>query len=119
MHTNNITLLDEVKKQVPSSDEASQLTEFFKAIGNSTRSRILLVLLELNELCQYEICYLLDMEKSAISHQMKILIENRLVKARKSGKEVFYQLHDEHVVSLLTTTKEHLYGKENEKTKNE
>ncbi|SRR5690554_3462711 len=116
MHKHDVDKLNEIKPTLTPSSEIATFTNFFKAFGNQTRARILLALFDLKELCQYEICYLLDMEKSAISHQMKILIENRVVKSKKVGKEVFYRLHDEHVITLIETTKEHIYGQFKENT---
>ena len=75
--------------------------------GDSTRVRILYVLLE-SEVCVCDLSAALGMTVSAVSHQLKILKQNKLVKARREGKSIFYSLADEHVVTILSQGMEHI-----------
>ena len=75
--------------------------------GDSTRIRILYVLFEA-EVCVCDLASALNMNQSAISHQLKILKQNKLVKARREGKSVFYSLADDHVRSIIETALEHI-----------
>lgn len=84
-----------------------KVSKFFKSISDPTRLRILLALSE-KEMNVSSITELLEMEQSAVSHQLKALRENRLVKSRKEGKSVVYSLDDQHVVDILTETFVHM-----------
>lgn len=83
------------------------LAELFKIFGDSTRIRILYTLFE-NEMCVNDIAEDLGMTMSAISHQLRILKQARLVKYRKEGKAVFYALSDDHVKSIIAMGMEHI-----------
>ena len=78
---------------MPSEDELYDLAELFKVFGDSTRIRILFVLFE-KDVCVCDLAETLNMTQSAISHQLKILKQNKLVKGRREGKSVFYSLDD-------------------------
>ena len=110
-HCEFIHVHDKVVKQVmdvmPEGEELQNLAEFFRIFGDSTRVRILYVLFE-NEMCVYDIASILNMTQSAISHQLRILKQNRLVKFRKEGKTVLYTLADEHVFTILRQGIEHV-----------
>lgn len=84
-----------------------QTSRFFKTIGDPTRLKILLALSE-NEMNVGSITEYLEMEQSAVSHQLKLLRENHLVKSRKEGKSVVYCLDDKHVKSILSQTIDHM-----------
>ena len=84
-----------------------KLAEFFKVFGDRTRLNILKLLLE-NELNVTEISEKLDMNNSAISHQLRVLRAANLVKTRKDGKEVFYMLSDDHVKKIYEVGLEHV-----------
>ena len=84
-----------------------KLAEFFKVFGDRTRLNILKLLLE-NELNVTEISEKLDMNNSAISHQLRVLRTANLVKTRKDGKEVFYMLSDDHVKKIYEVGMEHM-----------
>ncbi len=99
--------ISRVKNKMPSDDALYDMSELFKVFGDSTRTGILAALMS-EELCVCDICNLLCMTKSAISHQLRVLRQSKLVKARKSGKEVYYSLADEHVVSIITMALEHV-----------
>lgn len=79
---------------MPSEDELYDLAELFKVFGDSTRIRILFVLFE-KDVCVCDLAETLNMTQSAISHQLKILKQNKLVKGRREGKSVFYSLADD------------------------
>jgi ArsR family transcriptional regulator len=83
------------------------LAEFFKVFGDFTRLRII-NLLEDSELCVNDIAEKLRMNQSAISHQLRMLKQNRLVKQRREGKTVFYSLDDRHVVDIFRQGIEHI-----------
>ena len=89
------------------TDTIEQMAVLFKMFADSTRLKIMSVLLH-NELNVCEIAYLLNMNHSAISHQLATLKMANLVKARKSGKEVYYSLADEHVEMIIKMGKEHV-----------
>lgn len=84
-----------------------QIAELLALFGDTTRIRIMAELLE-NELCVSEIAEKLNMTTSAISHQLRILKQGRLVKSRKEGKTVFYSLADSHVRSIYSLALEHV-----------
>ena len=96
-----------VKEKMPDEDELYDLAEIFKVFGDSTRIKILYVLFE-QEMCVCDIDQLLNMTQSAISHQLKILKQSRLVKNRREGKAVFYSLADGHVRSIINQGLEHI-----------
>ena len=84
-----------------------KLAEFFKVFGDRTRLSILKLLLE-NEMNVTEISEKLNMNNSAISHQLRVLRTANLVKTRKDGKEVFYMLSDDHVKKIYEVGMEHM-----------
>ena len=92
---------------MPSEDELYEVAELFKVFGDSTRVRILAGLFS-QEMCVCDIASLLGMTKSAISHQLRVLRQTKLVKSRKSGKEVFYSLADDHIKSIFALAIEHI-----------
>ena len=100
-------LVKAVNEKMPEEDELYDLAELFKVFGDSTRIRILYVLFEA-ELCVCDIAQTLNMTQSAISHQLKILKQSRLVKNRREGKQVFYALADDHVRTIIRQGREHI-----------
>lgn len=86
-------------KQKPQDVQLEKLSELFKILGDRTRIRILWAL-NRNEMCVCDIANVLDMTKSSISHQLAILRSAGIVKYRRSGKEVYYMLDDEHITQL-------------------
>ena len=95
------------EEKMPIESELYELADLFKVFGDSTRIKILYALYE-NEMCVYDIASLLNMTQSAISHQLRVLKQNRLVKYRKDGKTVLYTLADEHVFTILSQGIEHV-----------
>lgn len=95
-------------KLIPSEDMLFNLTEFFKVFGDSTRIKIIYALLATDELCVCDIAELVKMSQSAVSHQLRVLKNNRLVKYRREGKSMYYSLDDEHIKQILDQGLEHL-----------
>ncbi len=100
-------LLNIVNETMPEETELYDLAELFKVFGDSTRIRILFVLFEA-EVCVCDLAKVLNMTQSAISHQLRILKQNKLVKNRREGKTVFYSLADEHVRTIIAQGQEHI-----------
>ena len=96
-----------VQQSMPREEVLYDLAELFKVFGDSTRIRILYVLFEA-EMCVCDIAQLLGMSQSAISHQLRILKGNKLVKYRREGKTVFYSLADGHVRTIIGQGLEHV-----------
>ena len=92
--------MKKVTDTLPDEEDLYDLAELFKIFGDSTRIRILFVLFEA-EVCVCDMAAILGMTQSAISHQLRILKANRLVKTRRDGKQIFYSLDDEHVRSII------------------
>jgi ArsR family transcriptional regulator len=103
-------VLDQVRSKLPPDEVLYDLAELFKMFGDSTRVKILYALLE-DELCVCDIARLLDVSQSAVSHQLRVLRQNDLVKDRKEGKVVFYSLDDEHVENVMQQGMAHLRHK--------
>lgn len=99
--------LEKVEHLMPDDEDLFALADLYKIFGDSTRIKILYVLHE-NELCVCDIAALLGMQISAISHQLRVLKQARLVKFRRSGKAVFYSLADGHIHSILSQGMEHI-----------
>ena len=99
--------LEEARSRLPNEIELSDLAEFFRIFGDSTRIRILSSLYEC-ELCVCDLAELLGASSSAVSHQLAILRANKLVKYRREGKTVFYSLADSHVHSIIAQGMEHV-----------
>lgn len=100
-------LLKIVRETMPEETELYDLAELFKVFGDSTRIRILFVLFEV-EVCVCDLASALNMTQSAISHQLRILKQNKLVKSRREGKSVFYSLADDHVRTIINQGREHI-----------
>ena len=100
-------LVDHVKLDMPDEEDLYDLAELFKVFGDSTRIRILYTLFE-SELCVCDIAELLNMSQSAISHQLRVLKQAKLVKFRRDGKTIYYSLADDHVRTIIGMGMEHL-----------
>lgn len=96
-----------VRATLPEDDTLLDVSELFKVLGDSTRCKILFVLL-VSEMCVCDLSQLLGMSVSAVSHQLRILRQAQLVRYRREGKQVFYALADEHVRTLLSQGMEHV-----------
>ena len=92
--------IEAIKAKLPNDEEIYDLSELFKVLVDQTRTKILTVL-EIHELCVNDIASALNMTKSAVSHQLRILRQSRLIKSRRDGKEIIYSLDDNHVSQLF------------------
>lgn len=100
-------VIENVQKKLPADEKLYELADFFRVFGDSTRIKILYVLLQ-SEMCVYDIASLLGMTQSAISHQLRVLKQMQLVKFRREGKTVFYSLSDSHIENILNQGMEHI-----------
>lgn len=100
-------VVDETLKSMPHENTFNNLADLFKLIGDTTRCRILFAL-DQNEMCVCDLANVLNMTKSSISHQLAVLRRSGVVRCRKSGKEVYYTLEDEHIVKLFEVGLEHI-----------
>ena len=100
-------LVEKVNREMPDEEELYDLAELFKVFGDSTRIRILFVL-SAAEVCVCDLAEALRMTQSAVSHQLKILKQAKLVRARREGKSVFYALADDHVRTIIAQGREHI-----------
>ena len=104
-HETHHEIIDKI--ELPCDEHFFDLAEFFSIMGDSTRIKILYLLFE-GEMCVCDISEKLNMSMSAISHQLRVLKNARLVKYRKQGKSVFYSLHDDHVKTIINMGVEHI-----------
>lgn len=100
-------VIEEVRKQMPKEERLYDLAELFKVFGDTTRIKIISALFGA-EMCVCDIAQLLNMTQSAISHQLRVLRQSRLVRYRKEGKVVFYALNDVHVKTIFDQGLEHI-----------
>ena len=100
-------VVDEARSKMPSEDVLYDVAELFKVFGDSTRTNILMALFE-SDMCVCDLCSLLQMTQSAISHQLRVLKQSKLVKFRREGKTVIYSLSDDHVRSIIDQGLEHI-----------
>ena len=96
-----------LEEELPPEELLYDLAELFKVFGDSTRIKLLYALFEA-ELCVCDIAQALGMTQTAVSHQLRVLKANKLVKFRKEGKNVFYSLDDDHVRRIIDQGMEHL-----------
>ena len=100
-------VVERVQQELADEAPLMRLAELFKVFGDGTRIRILYVLLTA-EVCVCDIARLLGMTQSAVSHQLRILKQAQLIRARRDGKTIFYSLADDHVATLLKQGMEHV-----------
>lgn len=100
-------LIHALEPEMPDEEQLYDLAELFKMFGDTTRIRILYVLFEA-EMCVCDIAELLNMTQSAISHQLRLLKQAKLVKNRREGKTVYYSLADDHVRTIIYQGMEHV-----------
>ena len=106
-HEEHSDLIRESRAGIPEITHLYDLSDFFKVFGDSTRLGILFAI-DKSPMCVCDISSVLGMTKSAVSHQLKILRQNKLVKYRKAGKNVFYELSDDHVRDIIEKALEHI-----------
>ncbi len=103
-------VVEDVKSKLLDNEFISEISTFFKILGDNTRVKILFAL-DHNEMCVCDIANVLNMTKSSISHQLSYLKDLNIVKSRKSGKEVYYSLDDEHVKEVFEVAISHIEHK--------
>lgn len=103
----NEELLEEVRSKMPMEDDLLEVAELFKVFGDLTRVKIICALSK-SELCVSDLTELLEMNQSAVSHQLRLLKQSRLVKTRRDGKVRFYSLADEHIQEIFKVAFEHI-----------
>lgn len=107
VHNDTVSM---VRSQMPDEEKLFDLADLFKLFCDSTRLKIICALFSA-ELCVCDIADLLDMSSSAVSHQLRLLKQSRLVKSRRAGKSVFYSLDDEHVQAIFDQGMNHICEK--------
>ena len=100
-------VVNNVKSKMPEEESLIDLADLFKTFGDSTRIKILYALFE-GELCVGDLATILQLSQPAISHQLKVLKDAKLVKLRREGKVIFYSLDDDHVRSILSIGMNHI-----------
>ena len=100
-------IVTKLKPLLPDTTLLYELSDFFKIMGDGTRIQLLWALEE-SEMCVNDLASLLNMTKSAVSHQLKVLRVAKLVKAQKKGKNVYYSLSDNHVKTIFQMALEHI-----------
>lgn len=103
-------VVEDVKSKMLDNEFITEISTFFKILGDNTRVKILFAL-DHNEMCVCDIANVLNMTKSSISHQLSYLKDSNIVKSRKSGKEVYYSLDDEHVKEVFEVAISHIEHK--------
>lgn len=103
----NLETVKKVKSEILKDEEIFDLAELFKVFGDSTRIKIINALMR-EELCVCDIAEITNSTPSAISHQLRVLKQAKLVKYRKDGKSVFYSLDDDHVKEIFEKGREHI-----------
>ena len=106
-HIVHMDAVETARSQMPGEEITTAASDFFKAFSDRTRLRILTALVSA-ELCVCDIASLLNMGQSAISHQLRILKQMRLVKFRRDGRSVLYSLADSHIETILAQGMEHI-----------
>ncbi|PWJ51447.1 ArsR/SmtB family transcription factor [Faecalicatena contorta] len=100
-------IVKKVQDHMPEAGELRDLADFFKVFGDSTRIKILYVLWQ-SEMCVCDLAQALNMSQSAISHQLRVLKQMKLVTNRREGKTVFYSLADSHIKTIMNQGMEHI-----------
>ncbi len=103
----SLDVVSSARAKMPSEDVISDLSDFFKNFGDSTRLKIVSALMS-GELCVQDICSIVDMSTSAVSHQLRILRQAKMVRSRRDGKQVYYSIDDNHVGILYSVGLAHI-----------
>lgn len=106
MHVHD-DIVQKVHQQMPDEEKMYDLADFFKVFADSTRIKMLYVLL-CSEMCVCDLAQILNMTQSAISHQLRMLKQMDLVRNRRDGKTIFYSLADNHIKDILSQGLEHI-----------
>lgn len=97
-----------ISVQVLKSDEATELAEMFRLLGDPTRVRLLFVLSETDEMCVHELAAAVDASETKVSQALRLLRTAGAVRNRRDGRHIHYRLHDDHVRTLLDVSRDHL-----------
>lgn len=100
-------VIEKVKRAIPEERERNEIEEIFRTLGVASRIKVVTAL-RVAELCVCDLAELTDMTQSAVSHQLRVLRNMRLVKYRREGRKAFYSLDDGHVAQLLDIAFEHI-----------
>lgn len=100
-------IIDAVNSEMPAEELLYDLADFYKVFADSTRIKILYVLMK-SEMCVCDIAQVLNASQSAVSHQLRVLKQMQLVKFRREGKTIFYSLSDDHISGILSMGLEHI-----------
>lgn len=103
----NKDIIENIIPLMPDDSVLTGLSEIFKIMGDKTRMRLLWAI-DNSEVCVGDLAYLLNMTKSAVSHQLKTLKEAKLIKSEKRGKNIYYSLNDHHVRTIFEKALEHV-----------
>lgn len=106
-HEDHQDIVKEIKENMPDADTLFELADFFKVFGDSTRIRIMCALFK-KELSVCCIADIVGMEQSTVSHQLRVLRQENLVKVRREGKQSYYSLEDEHIQKIFEMGLEHI-----------
>jgi len=106
----NAHLVEQALSQMPDSDSIGRLSRFYKTIGDETRCKILISLMQA-EMCVCDLANILSMTKSSVSHQLNNMKAAGIVKCRREGKEVYYSLDDAHVEEIFAVSLDHIRHK--------
>jgi len=104
---NDLNLVQIIRNEMSKKKNVDSVANFLKIISDPTRMRIIMIL-EKNEISVNDISVLMDMTKSAISHQLKVLKDAGYIKDRRSGKNKYYSLFDEHIMDILNAAYNHV-----------
>ena len=96
------------KKQMPAEEDLARMCAAFKAIGEPSRMKILLALME-GEMCVYHITRAVEGLQSNVSHQLRLLKDAKIIRSRREGKNILYSIADEHIASIILMSKAHLH----------
>ena len=111
LNQENLEVHEDIVKRVqdkqPDDEYLYELVDLFKVFGDTTRIKILYALFE-SELCVGDIALVLGMSQSAVSHQLRVLKDSKLIKFRREGKVIFYSLDDDHVRTIMSMGMEHV-----------
>jgi ArsR family transcriptional regulator len=99
--------VDIVLKNLPLEDDIVDISEIFKLLGDPSRMRILCAL-RIKELCVGDLSALMEISQSGVSHQLRLLKKNRIVKTRREGKQIYYALNDEHIENIIEISLNHI-----------
>lgn len=111
----DVAAVDAARARLPSQDETDRLADWFKVLGDPTRTRILYAVLAGGELCVSDLATAVGVAESTVSHSLRWLRAAGIVRARRDGRMMFYRLDDDHVRALLDLGREHVRHRRSER----